>query len=57
MSARIIHSRQGQLPEQQVSDTKVIRGGSFKSNQDQPTVTYRFGWRATEDKSYTETPV
>jgi hypothetical protein len=35
----------------------VIRGGSFKSNQDQPTVTYRFGWRATEDKSYTETPV
>jgi formylglycine-generating enzyme required for sulfatase activity len=45
----------GKLPEQPTSNTKVLRGGSFKSNKDQATVTYRLGWRASEEASYTET--
>jgi formylglycine-generating enzyme required for sulfatase activity len=45
----------GNLPEQPAANTKVLRGGSFKSSKDQATATYRFGWRASEEASYAET--
>lgn len=45
----------GQLPAPPASNAKVLRGGSFKSNQKQATATYRFGWRASGEASYAET--
>nr|MBA3805602.1 SUMF1/EgtB/PvdO family nonheme iron enzyme [Acidobacteriota bacterium] len=45
----------GQLPEKPASNAKVLRGGSYKSNQAQATATYRFGWRASGENSYAET--
>jgi formylglycine-generating enzyme required for sulfatase activity len=45
----------GKLPEKPPANTKVLRGGSFKSSKNQATATYRFGWRASEEASYTET--
>jgi formylglycine-generating enzyme required for sulfatase activity len=45
----------GRLPEQPAADAKVLRGGSYKSNRTQATATYRFGWRASGEPSYSET--
>jgi formylglycine-generating enzyme required for sulfatase activity len=45
----------GKLRKQPASDTKVLRGGSWKNTQKHATVTERFGWRASEEKSYSET--
>ena len=45
----------GKLPEQPAANTKVLRGGSFKSDKSQATATYRFGWRANQEASYAET--
>jgi serine/threonine-protein kinase len=45
----------GQLPLTPASDTKVLRGGSYKSNKAQATATYRLGWRASGEASYAET--
>lgn len=45
----------GRLPEQPASNTKVLRGGSYKSNRTQATATYRLGWRASGETSYSET--
>jgi formylglycine-generating enzyme required for sulfatase activity len=44
----------GQLPEQPGVNTKVLRGGSYKSNKTQATATYRLGWRANGETSYSE---
>lgn len=44
----------GKLPERPAANTKVLRGGSFKSSKNQATTTYRFGWRANEEASYAE---
>lgn len=45
----------GKLPKQPLSGTKVLRGGSYLSNKNQATTTYRLGWRARGESSYTET--
>lgn len=45
----------GKLPKQPESGTRVLRGGSYLSNERQATATYRFGWRARGEPSYTET--
>jgi formylglycine-generating enzyme required for sulfatase activity len=45
----------GQLPEKPPSNAKVLRGGSYKSNRTQATVTYRYGWPASGADSYAET--
>jgi formylglycine-generating enzyme required for sulfatase activity len=44
----------GRLPERPAADAKVLRGGSYKSNRTQATATYRFGWRASGESSYSE---
>jgi formylglycine-generating enzyme required for sulfatase activity len=45
----------GKLPRKPAVGTKVLRGGSYKSNKIQATATYRFGWRASGEASYAET--
>ena len=45
----------GKLPKQPLSGTKVLRGGSYLSNKNQAMTTYRLGWRARGESSYTET--
>jgi formylglycine-generating enzyme required for sulfatase activity/serine/threonine protein kinase len=44
----------GQLPEQPPDNTKVLRGGSYKSDKSQATATYRMGWRANDETTYSE---
>ncbi len=36
-------------------DVKVIRGGTYSSNQKQATTTYRRGWHASMEKDYSNT--
>jgi serine/threonine-protein kinase len=45
----------GRLPVKVSDDLKVIRGGSFESNRDQATTTYRRGWRASAESDYSKT--
>lgn len=46
----------GRVSEQPQNDTMVVRGGNYKSNQDQATTTYRLGLLRTRDASrYTTT--
>jgi formylglycine-generating enzyme required for sulfatase activity len=45
----------GQLPSQPTGIRKVLRGGSWQSNQTQATTTYRFGWPAQGGDDYSNT--
>lgn len=45
----------GSLPIKVADDLKVIRGGSFASNQNQATTTYRRGWRMRAESDYRST--
>ncbi len=45
----------GQLLKPQQDDEKVIRGGSWQSNSEQATTTFRAGWHARSAKTYSET--
>jgi formylglycine-generating enzyme required for sulfatase activity len=44
----------GKLPERPAAGTKVLRGGSYLSNKEQATATYRLGWRARGEASYAQ---
>ncbi len=45
----------GSLPVKVSDDMRVIRGGSYLSNPNQATTTYRRGWRASGEESYSST--
>jgi formylglycine-generating enzyme required for sulfatase activity len=45
----------GRLPEAAGADDKVIRGGCWKSNAEQSSTTYRYGWPARGAHDYTDT--
>jgi formylglycine-generating enzyme required for sulfatase activity len=45
----------GQIPQQLPLALKVIRGGTFESNENQATCTYRRGWPARDAKTYSQT--
>ncbi|MDQ3742818.1 MAG: SUMF1/EgtB/PvdO family nonheme iron enzyme [Acidobacteriota bacterium] len=42
------------LPVKVPKDVRVIRGGSFDSDRNQATTTYRGGWRASAERDYSE---
>jgi iron(II)-dependent oxidoreductase len=45
----------GAIPPPPPGAYKVIRGGSWQSNQQQATTTYRYGWPAQGGKDYNNT--
>jgi formylglycine-generating enzyme required for sulfatase activity len=45
----------GSLPIKISDDIKVIRGGTYSSNRNQATTTYRRGWRASAESDYSNT--
>jgi formylglycine-generating enzyme required for sulfatase activity len=45
----------GKLSQQASDDLRVIRGGSWESDRDSATTTYRFGWPASGGKDYSNT--
>jgi formylglycine-generating enzyme required for sulfatase activity len=45
----------GRLAQEASDDLRVIRGGSWQSDKDSATTTYRFGWRASGGKDYDNT--
>src|ERR1044072_9065518 len=45
----------GKLGQKASDDLRVIRGGSWQSDRDSATTTYRFGWPANGGNDYTNT--
>jgi formylglycine-generating enzyme required for sulfatase activity len=45
----------GRLAQEASEDLRVIRGGSWQSDKDSATTTYRFGWPASGGKDYDNT--
>lgn len=45
----------GTLPERSLGETKVLRGGSYQSPKMVATTTYRYGWRARGESTYSST--
>lgn len=45
----------GQIPTPEHGNLKIIRGGSWQSDQSSATTTYRWGWPASGGKDYSNT--